>query len=404
MLVFCQAVAVYFLVWFWSQSFGAPFSNGLYSQIFVTAVVCFLASISGYLIIRQLASYPGAKTIAYFIPGMLLSYVLFAGGMLAFRFEYSRTIALACFFAAQLWLHFDYFVRERYRILNLNIVPGGDLRNISSLPNINWQSLNKPADHSGKVDAVIADLNFDHLDSWERYIGRCILAGIPIYDVKSVIETLTGRVNIEQLSENSFGGVLPSITYLRVKREIDLVLAVLALPIVIPLIVVAGALIKLESKGPIFFTQTRLGYRGREFKIYKLRSMYIDQDDGSRFTTSGDTRITRTGKFIRKYRVDELPQILNIIKGEMSWIGPRPEAIELANWYANEIPYYLYRHAVRPGISGWAQVNQGNVAEIEAVTIKLQYDFYYIKHFSPWLDILVLLKSFRIVLTGLGSK
>jgi lipopolysaccharide/colanic/teichoic acid biosynthesis glycosyltransferase len=126
--------------------------------------------------------------------------------------------------------------------------------------------------------------------------------------------------------------------------------------------------------------------------------------NGRDYTEDDDPRITRVGRFIRKYRIDELPQIWNIIRGDMSWIGPRPEAISLAEWYAKDIPFYIYRHAVRPGISGWAQVNQGNVAKLDAAAVKLQYDFFYIKNFSPWLDILIFVKTIRTILTGFGSK
>jgi lipopolysaccharide/colanic/teichoic acid biosynthesis glycosyltransferase len=107
---------------------------------------------------------------------------------------------------------------------------------------------------------------------------------------------------------------------------------------------------------------------------------------------------------LRKFRLDEIPQIINILKWQMSWIGPRPEAEVLSNWYTNELPFYRYRHVVKPGISGWAQVNQGHVAELDEVYRKLQYDFYYIKYFSAWLDILIFLRTIKTMLTGLGSK
>jgi lipopolysaccharide/colanic/teichoic acid biosynthesis glycosyltransferase len=131
--------------------------------------------------------------------------------------------------------------------------------------------------------------------------------------------------------------------------------------------------------------------------------MYVGVE-GQRFTIEGDRRITKVGQFLRKYRIDEFPQIFNILKGDMSWIGPRPEAAELSHWYEKEVPFYAYRHAVRPGISGWAQVHQGNVAEVQAATVKLHYDFYYIKYFSPWLDLLILAKTMRTVLDGFERR
>jgi lipopolysaccharide/colanic/teichoic acid biosynthesis glycosyltransferase len=124
----------------------------------------------------------------------------------------------------------------------------------------------------------------------------------------------------------------------------------------------------------------------------------------SQMTQDRDPRITRLGHFLRKSRIDELPQIINILRGEMSWIGPRPEAVHLSEWYAKNIPFYRYRHLVRPGITGWAQVNQGHVTTLDDADLKLQYDFFYVKNFSLWLDILVLLRTVRVVTSGDGAR
>jgi lipopolysaccharide/colanic/teichoic acid biosynthesis glycosyltransferase len=121
-------------------------------------------------------------------------------------------------------------------------------------------------------------------------------------------------------------------------------------------------------------------------------------------TAEGDPRVTRVGARLRRSRLDELPQIFNILAGQMSWIGPRPEAEALSAWYTGEIPFYRYRHVVRPGISGWAQVNQGHVATVDEVHAKLQYDFYYVKYFSAWLDILITFRTIRTMMTGFGSR
>jgi len=231
-----------------------------------------------------------------------------------------------------------------------------------------------------------------------------------------VKESLTGKVEIEHLSENTFGSLLPSLIYQRLKLTIDVFIALLAAPFILVILAVAGLATIVTSGGPVFFTQKRTGYRGVVFTVYKLRTMTSVTDeksgvakkgDGGRndaMTKSDDVRITRLGAFLRKYRIDELPQILNILKGEMSWIGPRPEAIVLSNWYEKELPFYHYRHIVRPGISGWAQVNQGHVAEMDQVLEKLHYDFFYIKNHSAWLDFLIVLKTMRIISSGFGSK
>jgi lipopolysaccharide/colanic/teichoic acid biosynthesis glycosyltransferase len=170
---------------------------------------------------------------------------------------------------------------------------------------------------------------------------------------------------------------------------------------------IIAAAVRLDSSGPILFRQKRVGHAGRNIIVYKFRTMreiHAEDDRAAAITNEDDERITSVGAFLRKFRLDELPQILNILKGEMSWIGPRPEAEVLSHWYQSEIPFYRYRHVVKPGISGWAQVNQGHVADVEQVHRKLQYDFYYIKYFSPWLDLLIVARTLNTVTTGFGWR
>ena len=135
-----------------------------------------------------------------------------------------------------------------------------------------------------------------------------------------------------------------------------------------------------------------------------MRSVDVEDERRALMTSDDDDRITRVGRVLRTLRLDELPQIFNILKWEMSWIGPRPEAELLSAWYTSEIPFYRYRHVVKPGISGWAQVNQGHVAEVEDVYLKLHYDFYYIKYFSPWLDVLIVFRTIKTMLSGWGAR
>ena len=184
------------------------------------------------------------------------------------------------------------------------------------------------------------------------------------------------------------------------------------LPILLPLLIVVALLVRASSPGPILFRQRRMGYRGVPFDMIKFRTMVVEQETTtsdaaarhSAITRDADDRITRIGRFLRRSRIDELPQIVNILRGEMSWIGPRPEAVPLSAWYESELPFYAYRHIVRPGITGWAQVNQGHVAGLDDVHVKLHYDFYYIKFFSSWLDLLIALRTIGIMLTGFGAK
>lgn len=290
-------------------------------------------------------------------------------------------------------------------------VPAGKTGIVGDTPDVDWVRLAEPVVPDDPDASIVVDLRSDHSPEWERMLAQAALAGIPVYHTKQLRESLTGRVQIEHLSENSFGSLLPALGYRGVKRTIDIVASIVLLPILmLPLIVVA-LLVRASSPGPILFRQRRMGYRGIPFDMIKFRTM-VEQaattgDDAARhsaITRDADDRITDIGRFLRRSRIDELPQIINILRGEMSWIGPRPEAVTLSTWYESELPFYAYRHIVRPGITGWAQVNQGHVAGLDDVHVKLHYDFYYIKFFSSWLDLLIALRTVGIMVTGFGAK
>ena len=244
-------------------------------------------------------------------------------------------------------------------------------------------------------------------NEWEGFLADAALAGRVVYQHKQLSESLTGRVELTHLSENNFGSLVPMRGWFHLKSLADFMVAVTLLPIALPVMTIAAVAIWLEDRGPILFRQARIGHAGHRISVYKFRTMHqveVQNELHAAMTSKGDDRITRVGAFLRRYRVDELPQIFNILKFQMSWIGPRPEAEVLSIWYTSELPFYRYRHVVKPGISGWAQVNQGHVADVEQVHRKLQYDFYYIKYFSPWLDLLILFRTIKTMLTGFGAK
>ena len=168
---------------------------------------------------------------------------------------------------------------------------------------------------------------------------------------------------------------------------------------------ITAIVIKLESDGPAFFIQNRVGQGGKEFRIYKFRSMGKDSEKhGAQMASANDMRVTRVGKFIRKTRIDELPQFFNVLKGDMSLIGPRPEQKVFVDQFEQEIPFYNYRHIVKPGITGWAQVTHGYAGDADETRVKIEHDFYYIKHISYSLDILSVFKTVKTMLTGFGAR
>ncbi len=189
------------------------------------------------------------------------------------------------------------------------------------------------------------------------------------------------------------------------KRLLDITLSLTMILVLFPLLLVVAVLIKIDSPGTVFYRQRRVGVNGRLFDVIKFRSMVNDAEkDGAKWAQKNDTRITRLGKFLRRSRIDEIPQAINVLKGEMSFVGPRPERPEFVQLLGDEIPHYNDRHKVKPGITGWAQVEYEYGASVDDAREKLTYDLYYIKNFSIILDIIIILKTVRVTLFGVGSR
>jgi exopolysaccharide biosynthesis polyprenyl glycosylphosphotransferase len=239
----------------------------------------------------------------------------------------------------------------------------------------------------------------------------CYEQGISIVPMPLLYEQVTGRVPVEHVGQRYWTTMLPiegsSIfdPYPLIKRLMDIVLALVALilfGLLLPLIVLG---MMLDSPGPIFYSQERVGKGGRIFKVIKLRSMIpnAERDTGPLWASKGDPRITRVGKILRKTRLDEVPQFLNVLRGEMSLIGPRPERPEFVSDLSQKIPFYRTRHVVKPGITGWAQVRYPYGSSEEDALIKLQYDLYYIRHQSLALDLLIMLRTAGTMLSLQGT-
>ena len=353
--------------------------------------------ILGFWLHRSVSELPGTQESSGILPGYLTSFGLALTVILLFRIDYSRSILVLSFFMTIAWFFLLYVVTQRRALLRLGVVTGGRIELFDDMVAVEPVRLTLdrwPHD----IDAVTADFRHDHSDEWEARLADITLAGIPVYHSKDLYESLTGRADLEHLSENNFGSLGPLATLLGFKQVVDVLISIPALIVLTPLLMISAIAIKLDSRGPVLFRQSRAGYRGHEFTVYKFRTMRADERKAERevdsfITQENDRRITRVGKLLRRTRIDELPQIVNILLGQMSWIGPRPEASRLSEWYQDEIPFYRYRHVVRPGITGWAQVNQGHVAEIADIKQKLQYDFYYIRNFSLWLALLIIMKT-----------
>ncbi|WP_280564662.1 sugar transferase [Chromohalobacter sp. 48-RD10] len=364
-----------------------------------------LAFVAIMFCLRRFSRFPGVQVAAYIAPTVSLAFLVVVAILFFTREDYTRQVLFTGYLASLIWFFAGYFIGRRYRRLKIAVVPVGQALKLQPSPHVELRQLRAPEPDGTRYDAIVADLRSDSLGAeWEKFLAECTLCRIPVYHVRQMQESISGRVRIDHLSENEFGSLMPSAMYAGVKRCFDIFGALLLLPILTPIMLVTALAIRKDSPGPALFLQQRMGYRGNPFKVFKFRSMYIDQR-GKGFTDGDDDpRITRVGRVIRKYRLDELPQLFNVLKGEMSFIGPRPESMQLSEWYERDVPFFRYRHVVRPGISGWAQVEQGYAAEVDGMITKLQYDFYYIKHFSLWLDILVLFKTIKTIFTGHGAR
>ena len=253
---------------------------------------------------------------------------------------------------------------------------------------------------------LVVDLRPVMSDRMAQFVSSWNLAGYPVRSLSSVYEEHTGRLPMVHLAEGwELSAPVQRNAYAAFKRAIDIGLVLLTSPLWILLTVSIWVAVRIDSTGPAIYRQERMGRGGNAFTLYKFRTMVVDAErDGPRFTTDNDARLTNMGRFLRRFRVDEIPQLLNVLKGDLSLVGPRPERPVFTEQFEMTIPFYSYRHLVRPGVTGWAQVNFGYADNERDTVEKLTYDLYYVKHMSPWLDLSILGRSMWTVLSGFGAK
>ena len=387
---------------------GAPLEPQLWNAFCFNAIAVIVA----FWVRLSIESYPGIRQSYIIFPAAAVGHGTVLFMLLMTRLPYDR-VGLVLGFAVHVFLAYLiwFLVRRRLR-LRIGVVPFGQVADVSQIETVEWVPLSAPSLQEAQLyDALVVDLSEDVPDDWERMLADAAVAGLMVYQAKQLAESLTGRVQIAHLSENSFGMLIPGRGYFYLKSLVDWVAALVVAPLVIPVILIVSLMIRLDDGGPALFKQLRVGRGGIPFLVYKFRTMSVEtphlreSDTHEVLATShSDPRITRVGALLRKTRLDELPQIINILRGEMSWIGPRPEPEGLSPLFVASIPFYRYRYVVKPGITGWAQVNQGYVSGIDQIALKLQFDFYYIKNFSAWLDILIFFKTLKTMFTGSGAR
>lgn len=385
------------------------FFNWSYFYQGINQVHTFNMIISGLLIIFTLFTlnlihrFPGISSSLYIVPVLFFWFTVLLGLAeflnLPFHLIY-YCLSTLCLLS---YLFLIYMIKRHYEVQILAYIPIGRAIDMpEQVPSAAWLKLDTTClDQS--VNGIVTDLHsYDLTDEWQQFIANKTLQGIPVYHHRNIRESLTGRVKINHMYENDLGSLLPSDNYMLIKHYLDCLLILVSLPLTLLLGILTAIAIKIEDGGKVFYIQPRIGYRGKIIQVYKFRSMR--EQNKEVLTTNNDNRITKVGSFIRKTRIDELPQFLNVIKGEMSLIGPRAEFTKFAVELEKEVPFFNYRHIVKPGISGWAQVNQGYATGAEETKVKIEYDFYYIKHFSFTLDLLIVFKTIHTMLTGFGAR
>jgi sugar transferase (PEP-CTERM system associated) len=258
------------------------------------------------------------------------------------------------------------------------------------------------------IDRVIVAMEDRRESMPVRELLDLRLRGVVIENSSTLLERLSGKLPLDGLNPSTLiftEGFRMSASQQLFRRLLSFAVSFVALVICLPIIPLIILAVRLSSPGPIFFSQTRVGQRGRSFTVFKFRTMRNNAEaQGAVWATKDDPRVTSIGRFMRKTRLDEIPQLWNVLRGDMAFVGPRPERPEFVQWLSQEIPFYDLRHMIRPGITGWAQVRYRYGASLEETKRKLEYDLYYVKHQSIGLDLLIMFETIKTIILRRGAQ
>ena len=295
-------------------------------------------------------------------------------------------------------------VALRHRLSRNRVAVIGPLIGEGRLSLPNSQVVTDPETDLRAFDIVLVSLTEAVSADWARALSRAMLTGCRVRHIGEYIEELRGAVSLDHFEVDHLppNGIA---SYRMIKRAMDIGLVIFILPVVLPVLALSMFAILATSGAPVFFIQERVGLGAAPFKMWKLRTMRPERpDEALKAAVIGDSRVTQVGRILRRFRIDELPQLWNVLKGDMSLIGPRPEAVPLHTEYQGKLPNYAYRYLVRPGITGWAQVNAPPSASADEARLKLTYDLYYVKKLSLWLDVQIVLRTFWTITSGGGVR
>ncbi len=341
--------------------------------------------------LQQMKKLPGKLVLSHVIPVTASVFGLLILGLILSRLEYSRVLLVASFIITLLWYAIRYSLRKpKTRVEQFLVVPYGTSQTLLQFPG-HWRVLSRPPEEPiATQEAIVVDTYANLPNEWADFIANCVMNNRTVYDATHLREGLTGQIALQDARADHLDKLFIHPLRLWTKRLLDIVAALALLIITIPVSIMIAIAVKLTSKGPVLYIGLRVGQREKPFKMVKFRSM----------SATPTKQVTFVGRFIRAFRLDELPQLWNVLKGDMSLIGPRPEDQSLHDTYKKQIPYYRYKYMIKPGITGWAQVMHGHThaVDIDAIRVKLEYDLYYIKYCSYWLDINIALRTIGTIL------
>ncbi|PLQ01558.1 exopolysaccharide biosynthesis polyprenyl glycosylphosphotransferase [Cupriavidus pauculus] len=397
---------------------NAALSEAAHQAGFVTYVFprtllwSMLPYLAAFLLVHRALHLPameGASIVgvAATLPFALLL-IVYAG----FHIEYSRGAVLVGYVTtlAWTWLGYRRYVQKYVPVFGyMDPETLQHLNRIIAMPGANppattrFEQIGSP-EEAVHCDGILVERGLTADPARTRLLTQYRLGHLRMYSVERIGEMLTGRVGLDHIDENFFDDYADHYLFDYIKRMTDIVAVIALAPLAIPIGLAVVLAVILETRGGALFRQQRVGLFGKPFTMLKFRSMGVDKHAPAQFALRQDPRVTRVGRIIRKYRLDEIPQLWNVLIGEMSFIGPRPEQVPMVDEFSETIAYYPYRHLVRPGLSGWAQVQQGYVGTHAETVTKLSYDLYYVKHCSFALDLLIAVKTIRTLLTGYGAR
>jgi lipopolysaccharide/colanic/teichoic acid biosynthesis glycosyltransferase len=340
-------------------------------------------------------------------------FVLTPLGFALLQQPYSRAAVLWAYVLTSLWLWWGHHRLVKHRVLRLVHLDASVPAQLAAC--LHPQALDaravdlqhwNPRAHTAlpACDGLVLDRHVPTTPERTQLLGQLKMQHLRLYSVEAVAEQMSGRKMLPTAAD-SLWEIDNDPGYDRVKRLLDLAALVVLTPLWLPLSLAVAAAVRFDSKGPALFSQQRVGRDGQLFRLWKFRSMVHGlQAPGVHFAQADDPRITRVGHFLRRTRLDELPQLWNVLRGHMSLIGPRPEQAPFVREFATTIPSYPYRHLVRPGLTGWAQVQQGYADSTDSTRLKLSYDLYYVAHYSLALDLLIAAKTVKTICTGFGAR